>query len=104
MLRLEFKNVYVLNVTDEMFPMIKDNVVNEYATSYTRREDEVNERIAEERRLFYVIVTRAMESLTLYVPMKKKVMRRTVDVVPSRFIDDIKTLLDGYIVPAVNNS
>lgn len=101
---LEFKNVYVLNVTDEMFPMIKDNVVNEYATSYTSREDEVNERIAEERRLFYVIVTRAMESLTLYVPMKKKVMRRTVDVIPSRFIDDIKTLLDEYSVHAVKNS
>ena len=58
----------------------------------------VNERIAEERRLFYVIITRAMESLTLYVPLKKKVMRKTVDVVPSRFISEIEGLFDSWNV------
>ena len=81
-----------------MFPMIKDNVIDNYATSYKSKDDEINERIAEERRLFYVIITRAMESLTLYVPLKKKVMRKTVDVVPSRFISEIEGLLDSWRV------
>lgn len=93
---LEFKNVHVLNVTDDVFPMIKDNIINEFATSYKSREEEIRERIEEERRLFYVIITRAMESLTLYVPLKKKVMRKTVDVIPSRFIADIHKLLDSF--------
>lgn len=93
---LEFKNVHVLNVTDDVFPMIKDNIINEFATSYKSREEEIRERIEEERRLFYVIITRAMESLTLYVPLKKKVMRKTVDVIPSRFIADIHNLLDSF--------
>lgn len=95
---LEFKHVHVLNVSDDMFPMIKDNVIDNYATSYKSKDDEVNERIAEERRLFYVIITRAMESLTLYVPLKKKVMRKTVDVVPSRFISEIEGLFDSWNV------
>ena len=93
---LEFKNVHVLNVTDDVFPMIKDNIINEFATSYKSREEEIRERIEEERRLFYVIITRAMESLTLYVPLKKKVMRKTIDVIPSRFISDIHKLLDSF--------
>jgi ATP-dependent DNA helicase pcrA len=93
---LEFKNVHVLNVTDDIFPMIKDNIINEFATNYKSREEEIRERIEEERRLFYVIITRAMESLTLYVPLKKKVMRKTVDVIPSRFIADIHKLLDSF--------
>lgn len=93
---LEFKNVHVLNVTDDVFPMIKDNIINEFATNYKSREEEIRERIDEERRLFYVIITRAMESLTLYVPLKKKVMRKTVDVIPSRFIADIHKLLDSF--------
>lgn len=93
---LEFKNVHVLNVTDDVFPMIKDNIINEFATNYKSREEEIRERIEEERRLFYVIITRAMESLTLYVPLKKKVMRKTVDVIPSRFITDIHKLLDSF--------
>lgn len=93
---LEFKNVHVLNVTDDVFPMIKDNIINEFATNYKSREEEIRERIEEERRLFYVIITRAMESLTLYVSLKKKVMRKTVDVIPSRFIADIHKLLDSF--------
>lgn len=93
---LEFKNVHVLNVTDDVFPMIKDNIINEFTTNYKSREEEIRERIEEERRLFYVIITRAMESLTLYVPLKKKVMRKTVDVIPSRFIADIHKLLDSF--------
>lgn len=93
---LEFKNVHVLNVTDDVFPMIKDNIINEFATNYKSREEEIRERIEEERRLFYVIITRAMESLTLYVPLKKKIMRKTVDVIPSRFIADIHKLLDSF--------
>lgn len=93
---LEFKNVHVLNVTDDVFPMIKDNIINEFAINYKSREEEIRERIEEERRLFYVIITRAMESLTLYVPLKKKVMRKTVNVIPSRFIADIHKLLDSF--------
>ena len=40
-----------------------------------------------------------MESLTLYVPTKQKSFGgKTKDVAPSRFIKEIRNLLDGWTV------
>ena len=53
---MEWDSVYVLNVVDGSFP-------NEFSTGKT-------ELIDEERRLFYVALTRAQNNLTLIAPLK----------------------------------
>ena len=63
---LEFRHVYVVSLVDQRFPSrarpeaipLPDGLVQERVT-------EGNEHIEEERRLFYVALTRAKETLTL---------------------------------------
>lgn len=78
---LEFKNVFVVGVEEELFP----------ATMSLMSEDGVEE----ERRLFYVAITRAEENC--YISYAKTRFRNgiTNSTLPSRFIKDIdEDLLD----------
>ncbi len=61
---LEYKNVYIIDVIDGVFPDAKDSMTEEYE---------------EQRRIFYVGITRAKDNLYLF---------RTGE--PSRFIDEMK--------------
>ncbi|GHT19873.1 DNA helicase [Bacteroidia bacterium] len=72
---LEFKNVFVVGLEENLFPSgrIYDNP----------RE------LEEERRLFYVAVTRAEENLTLSFAKNRFLNGTTTDCRPSRFIKDI---------------
>ena len=73
---LEWKAVFVLWLVDGMFPA---------ARSLEEAADE-----AEERRLFYVAVTRAKDYLWLCVPRMRKAREGGVMMcMPSRFIDEI---------------
>lgn len=75
----EWRNVFVLNVTDGNFP-------NEYATGDRRA-------LAEERRLLYVAMTRARGNLHLieprchYVTAQQRLGARHVTAARSRFVD-----------------
>lgn len=68
---LEFKNVFVLRVASGSFPMNYKETLFEFprelsrANSLAAKSDEEIHR-EEERRLFYVAVTRARDTLTLY--------------------------------------
>jgi len=68
---LEFKNVFVLRVTSQSFPMNYKETLFEFprelsrANSLAGKTDEEIHR-EEERRLFYVAITRARDTLTLY--------------------------------------
>ena len=98
---LEFKNVHLLNVTDNKFPMVRDNPISQFTKFSVDFDEEL--KIAEELRLFYVIITRAMESLTLYVPTKQISFGGKIkDVAPSRFIKEIRNLLDGWTISGNN--
>ncbi|GAP71936.1 ATP-dependent DNA helicase [Candidatus Symbiothrix dinenymphae] len=72
---LEFKNVFVVGLEENLFPSgrIYDNP----------RE------LEEERRLFYVAVTRAEENLTLSFAKNRFLNGTPTDCRPSRFINDI---------------
>jgi DNA helicase-2/ATP-dependent DNA helicase PcrA len=72
---LEFKNVFVVGLEENLFPSgrIYDNP----------RE------LEEERRLFYVAVTRAEENLTLSFAKNRFLNGTPTDCRPSRFIKDI---------------
>ncbi|MFC4320606.1 ATP-dependent helicase [Litchfieldia salsa] len=72
---LEFKHVYIIGTVDGSIP-------HDFALESLRNGE--NEPLEEERRLLYVAMTRAEESLTISVPE----MRRNKISHPSRFIKE----------------
>ena len=73
---LEYKFVYVTGLEEELFP--------------SRMSSNTREEIEEERRLFYVAVTRAMEQVTLSYATTRYRWGVPVNSVPSRFIREIE--------------
>jgi DNA helicase-2/ATP-dependent DNA helicase PcrA len=51
--------------------------------------EESEDNIEEERRLFYVAITRAKRKLYLTSCLTRRMMRELTDCVPSRFLDEI---------------
>ncbi|GEM_PF-371570 len=72
---LEFDYVYVVGVEEGLIP--HGNSLNSLA--------EMNE----ERRLFYVAMTRAKKQLTLLRAQMRTIYGRTLPTIPSRFMDDL---------------
>ena len=86
---LEFRNVYVVGVEERLFP-------SEMA-SFSPKE------IEEERRLFYVAVTRAEKELIISYSRQRYRWGQLHDCTPSRFIKDIdKTYIE--FLSAFNDS
>ena len=77
---LEFKNVFVVGIEENLFPS---------QMSMNSRED-----LEEERRLFYVAMTRAEEKLYLSYATSRYRWGNLISCEPSRFIDEIG---DQYI-------
>ena len=78
---LEFPNVYVVGLEENLFPS---------QLSVHSRED-----LEEERRLFYVAITRAKKHLTLSYSTSRWRWGQLVDCEPSRFLNEIDdTYLD----------
>ncbi|MCD4792050.1 MAG: exodeoxyribonuclease V subunit gamma [Bacteroidales bacterium] len=72
---LEFRNVYIVGVEERLFPS--------EMSSYSPKE------IEEERRLFYVAVTRAEKELVISYSRQRYRWGKLNDCTPSRFIKDI---------------
>ncbi len=72
---LEFDRVFITGMEDGLFPR---------GAEY---DDE--EEIEEERRLFYVSITRARKELTLTSCRKRMLYGRTEEASPSRFLDEL---------------
>ncbi|NCA22787.1 MAG: ATP-dependent DNA helicase, partial [Crocinitomicaceae bacterium] len=72
---LEFKHVYIVGLEENLFP-------SQMALN-TRSE------LEEERRLFYVAVTRAMKTCTLSYASSRFTWGQSVSCEPSRFIEEI---------------
>lgn len=60
---LEFDTVYVMNCVEKKFPWVKKPAANTQEAI-----EELYEEMEEERRVFYVAITRAKEHLLMYVP------------------------------------
>ncbi len=80
---LEFNVVFLAGVEDHIIP-------------HARALEENPESIEEERRLFYVAITRAKEKLFITSCRTRRVMRDIVETIPSRFLEEIPSEL---IVP-----
>lgn len=71
---LEFDRVFVAGLEEELFP---------------GRANESDDDIEEERRIFYVAVTRARKDLYLLCARARKIWGRTSFQHPSRFLDEV---------------
>ncbi len=71
---LEFPHVYIVGVEEEILP---------HRVSVTQGDDQ------EERRLFYVGITRAMQTLTLSYARNRKRFGDWINCEPSRFIEEL---------------
>jgi DNA helicase-2/ATP-dependent DNA helicase PcrA len=72
---LEFKNVFVVGLEENLFP--------------SERSKNSMKEIEEERRLFYVAITRAKESVILTYAKSRFLHGQPVNCSPSRFIKEI---------------
>ncbi|MCB1666227.1 MAG: DNA helicase Rep [Pseudomonadales bacterium] len=77
---LEFPHVFIMGMEEELLP---------------HRNSIENDDIEEERRLAYVGVTRAQQSLTFTLARKRKQFGEITSTTPSRFLDELpQDLLD----------
>ena len=99
---LEFPHVFILRVSKNDFPSGPRKVVFEFPPEMMKEEQPKGDfQIQEERRLFYVALTRAERQLTLSTLVNKRKK-------PSPFLDDfltnakIKTLDTHQLLPQVH--
>lgn len=80
---LEFKHTYIVGLEEQLFPSGRAGSVDE---------------LEEERRIFYVAMTRAEKSVTLSFAQSRFKYGETIDCTPSRFFSDIDIqYLDGDV-------
>ena len=72
---LEFKHVFVAGLEEDLFP--------------SRLSSSTREELEEERRLFYVAITRAMKKLTLSYAERRYKWGVLINCIPSRFFKEI---------------
>ncbi|WP_020613933.1 ATP-dependent helicase [Sediminispirochaeta bajacaliforniensis] len=83
---LEFEIVFLAGVEDTIMP-------------HARSLEEDPDNIEEERRLFYVAITRAKQKLYLTSCKTRRVSREVIDSSPSRFLEEIPDRLIEYHQP-----
>lgn len=81
---LEFDRVFITGLEEGIFPGYQND----------QEED-----VEEERRIFYVSLTRAKEELYLTSCRTRKIWGRTIRLTPSRFLDEIPTDLIDIEIP-----
>jgi DNA helicase II / ATP-dependent DNA helicase PcrA len=86
---LEFPYVYIVGMEEDLFPS---------AMSMNTREE-----IEEERRLFYVALTRAEKQAYLTYAQTRYRWGKLVDAEPSRFIEEIDEEFLEYLTPITEN-
>ncbi|MEZ0006312.1 DNA helicase-2/ATP-dependent DNA helicase PcrA [Flavobacterium sp. 28YEA47A] len=86
---LEFPYVFIVGMEEDLFPS---------AMSVSTRSE-----LEEERRLFYVALTRAEHQAYLTYAQSRYRWGKLMDSEPSRFIDEIKGEYLEYLTPTENN-
>lgn len=83
---LEFPVVFIAGAEEGLIP-------------HQRSVDENSGNVEEERRLFYVAITRAREKLIISSCQKRRKMQAIIECKPSRFLDEIPQNLVEYHEP-----
>ena len=84
---LEFKYVFLVAAEEGVFP--PNAVINSEGAFDSNHSKKLQEKIAEERRLFYVAITRAMTALTISFAEVRTIFGRSSFQVRSRFLSEI---------------
>ena len=84
---LEFPVVFIAGAEDGLIP-------------HARSIEDGEGNIEEERRLFYVAITRARDKLFISSCQKRKRMQAVTECIPSRFLDEIPANLVEYHKPS----
>jgi DNA helicase-2/ATP-dependent DNA helicase PcrA len=79
---LEFPVVFIAGAEDGLIP-------HEKVLEESDDEEEIAGNIEEERRLFYVAITRAREKLFITSCQKRRRLQSTTECSPSPFLDEI---------------
>ncbi len=87
---LEFPYVYIVGMEEDLFPS---------AMSMNTRSE-----LEEERRLFYVALTRAEKQAYLTYAQSRYRWGKLIDAEPSRFIEEIDDKYLEYLTPPLDNS
>lgn len=89
---LEFSVVFIVGMNEGLIPLCRDDDLD---------PKEERRRLEEERRLFYVGMTRAKERLFLCYPLQRNFYGKIETVYPSPFFDEIPEDLkhSEYLVP-----
>ena len=85
---LEFPTVFIVGLEEDLFPS---------AMSLNTRSE-----LEEERRLFYVALTRAKERALLSYTLSRYRWGKLIDAEPSRFIEEIDSQYVNHIKPKVD--
>jgi len=86
---LEFPQVYIVGMEEDLFPS---------AMSMNTRSE-----LEEERRLFYVALTRAEKQAYLTYAQNRYRWGKLIDAEPSRFIEEIDEKYVAYLTPKTNS-
>jgi DNA helicase-2/ATP-dependent DNA helicase PcrA len=78
---LEFDTVFLAGVEDQIIPHARSLTENNAGT--------YEENLEEERRLFYVAITRAKRHLFISSCQSRNMLRERVDAIPSPFLEEI---------------
>ena len=84
---LEFKHVFIVGAEEGVFP--PSSVINAEGAFDSTHSKKLKEKLAEERRLFYVAITRAMQALTISYAKVRNIYGRSSFQVRSRFLAEI---------------
>ncbi|QIW10839.1 UvrD-helicase domain-containing protein [Francisella sp. LA112445] len=84
---LEFKYVFMVAAEEGVFP--PSSIINAEEAFDSTHSKKMREKLAEERRLFYVAITRAMKALTISYAQVRNIFGRSSFQVKSRFLTEI---------------
>ncbi|WP_432773085.1 UvrD-helicase domain-containing protein [Francisella salimarina] len=84
---LEFRYVFLVAAEEGVFP--PSSIINAEEAYTSAESKKIQEKLAEERRLFYVAVTRAMKALTISYAQVRNIFGRSSSQVKSRFLMEI---------------
>jgi len=91
---LEFPRLYVIGVTDGVMPIVRD--VDDFGR--IKSQEQMQKDIEEERRVFFVALTRAERHLTITHPQREMRYNTAVDCTPSRFLSELGDSVEHEIL------
>lgn len=95
---LEFPRLYVVGAVDGVMPIVRD--VDDFGKFKT--QEQIEKDLEEERRVFFVALTRAERELTITHFREQFRYNQVVDCVPSRFLEELGDTIEHNSVADTN--